>query len=694
MADRLGVLRVGDQIVFSGSGHTVVALSGTAVRLVSAEGQTSVVALSLLLGAEDFAVVGAGPPVRLNPEGMLAGLPDKAVDAAREWERHLIEVETGLPPGAPAGSAPRPQYDPAVRSLVQRATAKAEELTAAGSPVGERTVRRMLKRYREQGLLGLVDARHLQRGPITGRVDERVVEAALAVLDAQTHTSTGTKSRALRQIEARLAALYGPGVVPMPPKTTAYRMLDTLAAGRYSFGAATTRRQAAGRPAGVFTPAAAARPGEQVQIDATVLDVMAVMDDGVLGRPELVAAIDVASRTICAAVLQPAGAKAVDAALLLARMMVPEPMRPDWEPALRMSASRLPYRRLVEVDRRLELAAAKPVIVAETVVVDHGKIFLSETFTRAAQKLGISVQPARPRTPTDKSVIERTFESINTLFCQHVASYTGRDVTRRGTDVADRVVWSLPDLQDLLDEWIVAGWQPRAHEGLRHPYGPDRALSPNEAYAAMVTAAGYVPITLGPDDYVELLPMQRRKIGESGVQIEYRTYDSPELRALRRASPGGAASDGRWEVHFDPYDVSRIWVRDPKHRGWVTVPWTQFALVRQPFADFTWRHARRIVAQRGADDSNEAVVALVLAALLNRAEQGPGAERRVIARTRAAAAMPQRMPAALLPATSTAPGDPDPAPDDESGDDAATPLATTDVVPFGLFDAAEESGAW
>jgi hypothetical protein len=39
--------------------------------------------LSLLLGAEDFAVIGAGPPVRLNPEGMPAGLPDKAVDAAR-----------------------------------------------------------------------------------------------------------------------------------------------------------------------------------------------------------------------------------------------------------------------------------------------------------------------------------------------------------------------------------------------------------------------------------------------------------------------------------------------------------------------------------------------------------------------------------------------------------------------------------
>ena len=89
-----------------------------------------------------------------------------------------------------------------------------------------------------------------------------------------------------------------------------------------------------------------------------------------------------------------------------------------------------------------------------------------------------------------KAIMERTFLSINTLFCQHVSGYTGRDVTRRGTDVADRAVWSLADLQELLDEWIVAGWQSRPHEGLRHPFTPDKAASPNEAYAALVAAAG------------------------------------------------------------------------------------------------------------------------------------------------------------------------------------------------------------
>ena len=113
-------------------------------------------------------------------------------------------------------------------------------------------------------------------------------------------------------------------------------------------------------------------------------------------------AIDVATRTICAAVLRPAGTKAVDAALLLARVLVPEPMRPGWAEALRMSASLIPHARLMSIDARLEHAVAKPVVIPETVVIDRGKVFVSETFLSACRTLGISVQPARPATPTDK----------------------------------------------------------------------------------------------------------------------------------------------------------------------------------------------------------------------------------------------------------------------------------------------------
>jgi hypothetical protein len=317
--------------------------------------------------------------------------------------------------------------------------------------------------------------------------------------------------------------------VPLPGRTTFYKLIDTLAAGQHTFGSAVTRRQAANRPERPFTPTFAARPGEQVQIDSTPIDVMVLLESGMPVRADLTIAVDVATRSICAAVVRPAGTKAVDAALLLARMLVPEPTRPGWAAALRMSASRLPHARLLDIDARMELAAARPVIVPDPVVIDGGRVFVSDTFIRACARLGVSVQGCRPGTPTDKAIVEATFAAINTLFCQHVAGYTGSSTQLRGDRVAAEAAWTLSDLQDLLDEWLLCGWQCRPHDALRDPYFPRKVLSPNDKYAALVAAAGYLPLTLTGQDYLKLLRAAWRQINDYGIRIDYRTYDSPGL---------------------------------------------------------------------------------------------------------------------------------------------------------------------
>jgi putative transposase len=671
------VLRPGDWVCFDGGEHQVVALAGTSVRLRSAADAESVVLASYLMAAPDFEVVGGTSAPSMEPFGLLDGLPDEVLAGAREWERHVVEVETGLPPDVAPGTVPRPEYDPATRSLTQRQRAKAIELG-----VSLRTIESRRSRYAEQGLWGLVDQRAVRTWEATGRVDARVVTAGREVIDAQIDVSTGTRGRVIRRVVKAVEQTHGAGVVPLPGRTTFYKLMDVLSTGRHTFGSAVTRRQTANRPAGPFTPTFAARPGEQVQIDSTPIDVMVLLDTGLPVRAELTIVVDVATRSICAAVLRPVGTKAVDAALLLARMLVPEPMRPGWSAALRMSASRLPHARLVEADTRMELAAAKPVIVPDTIVIDHGKVFVSDTFVRACARLGVSVQDARTYTPTDKAIVEATFDSINMLFCQHVAGYVGSNTTLRGKDV--EAVWTVPELQDLLDEWILAGWQPRPHDGLRDPYQPRRAISPNEAYAALVAAAGYLPLTLSGEDYLELLPTAWRAINDYGIRIDYRTYDSPELGRWRRQHSGIAAKRGLWEVHHDPYDLSRVFVRTPD--GWVTALWTHLPMISAPFADFTWRHARRLATQAGLDDTNETDVARVLDELLTRGEAGPVEDRssaRIVARTRVGAAT-NRPPALPEPK--------EPNHDDET--DVGEVRAGVPVTTFGIFDADAEAERW
>ena len=54
----------------------------------------------------------------------LGGIPEAAVEDARRWERHIIEVMTGVPPDAPPGTPARPGFDRAAYSLAQREQAE------------------------------------------------------------------------------------------------------------------------------------------------------------------------------------------------------------------------------------------------------------------------------------------------------------------------------------------------------------------------------------------------------------------------------------------------------------------------------------------------------------------------------------------------------------------------------------------
>ena len=707
------MLAVGAHVVFDGRAWQVVGLEGQVVRLLDKQGAVASVLTGHLFAAADFAVIGAAVRVGVPQWGLFQTVPLREQERALAWQRHIQEVETGLPSVPGGAGVPRPQYDPQRRTMAQREQAKEEELAALGwSGVGSGAVTRMRSRYRRQGLWGLVDHRTTRPSNRLGRSDERVVAAVLEALRRQRGRSKGTVKGLLQLTAQVLEEAHGPGAVKLPAQATFYRLVQALADPRELPG---TPARTASVPARPFTPTSVQRPGEQVMLDTTRLDVLAVFDNGSIGRPELTIALDVASRSILAAVLRPGGTRSVDAALLLAEMATPHPMRPGWPQALSLSRAPVPYQRLLEADARLQDAAARPVVVPETVVVDRGKVFVSEAFLAACESLGVSVQPAPPRQPAAKGPVERTFGSINTLLCQHIAGYTGSNTTRRGANAEAEACWSLPQLQDLLDEWITL-WQNRPHEGLRHPMMPATALSPNEMWGALLSTCGYVPLPLTGRDWTELMPVRWTRITERGIRIDHRTYDHHTLNPHRGQPSGIVAQQGRWEVHHNPHDARCIWVRMPDG-AFATIPWIHADHVHAPFSDHLWQHLKTVVAQRGDRDRYEADLAQALDNLLRRARTGDTTRREQhLTNRQAPAATPTvtngAPTAAGIRPPSSAGGGPaarngheddgaagaaasasldhwDDADEDEDGD-----LATAPGGGFALYDAHAEAAKW
>jgi hypothetical protein len=669
----------------AGVPHLVIGVSGTLVRLADEAGNVQSVVLAELLTGGRFELVEVGVHRWPAVEVGLDGLPAAAVEEALWWEGHILEVLYGLAPDAPVGARPRPQYDPELVSLTARENAKAAELAAAGRRVPASTLKHRRQRYEAGGLAGLVDHRVAKRRAPAGRVDPAVVAAMRTAIAEATDDSSRTAKFVFWRTGEILTG-EGAGVV-LPSERTLYRLFGRLSAGKHTTGSASTRRSLAGRPVGMFGQLPVAAPGELTQIDSTPLDVMVLLDEGVTGRVELTGMIDVATRTVTAAVLRPT-TRSVDASVLLARTVTPEPMRPGWVEALKMAHSVLPYDRLLSVDERLEHAAAKPVIVPDTIVCDHGSVFISRNFRASCRYLGITFQPAHLASGAEKPHVERMFGSVGSMFCQFVSGYLGSNPDRRGRGIEGKPLWSMLELQELLDEWLVACWQNRPHEELRDPEHPGRAFTPNEKYAALVEAAGYVPVALSPDDYIELLPAQWRAVNAYGIKLKRRSYDSEQLDPLRLQPSGVAERKDLWEIHHDPYDVSRIFVRGPS--GWITCFWRHLDRVPVPFGELAWDHARRHLSEEGRA-ATEQQIADAVAALLTRAYQGPQDEapknsardRRVAARTKAATPPP------ATPAGGQPCGAPHPPPPDPPAPHEDQPLAT--VIPLGIFDAFEEA---
>ena len=287
----------GEEIRWNGETFRVLVVRPLAVELRGSDGDTIEVDLDEV---QRHAEQAQGPVL---PGAKLSLLEDELHSDLRQWVEAIERIE----------GAARGQRDDVIEQEV------ASLSRGLGKSVSVRTVERKLSAYRRDGVAGLADGR---KGASRPSVDTRVVEAINVVLARQSRASTRSKSVALDEIAHYVRKEFG-DEVELPSRATLYRVLESEEVGRHSFGSAKTRESLSMQPDRAFGFRSALRPGEQVQIDTSPLDVMVRIDESTIGRPELTILLDVATRSILAAVLRPGGTKSMDLVVVLARALVP-----------------------------------------------------------------------------------------------------------------------------------------------------------------------------------------------------------------------------------------------------------------------------------------------------------------------------------------------------------------------------------
>lgn len=562
-----------------------------------------------------------------------SAVPESVRRQARDRAAHVREVLTGYRSGCALTAVPgepRRRYSTEL-SKQDRLAAKAKELG-----IGLRTLERWVSLYEADGEVGLLSAKALQ--PVLGSNTFELFEhAALDVMREHTDMSRPTRGYVVAHARARLDATYGAGVVRSPSQATAYRILDKLDRLYPIFSNSTKRnRDIAARPVLPYGMMHPARPGEYLLMDTTHLDVFA-MDPHTLRwvGVDLTIGMDWYSRCVTGLRLTPVSTKAIDAASVLYQCFRPMPAGRDWPAEAVWPPHGVPRSVLVErqVADPKNVFAATPAIVPETVVVDHGKIYVGEHLTSACRQMGISIQPARLRVGYDKGPVERFFRTIREGFLQELPGYKGPDVYSRGVAPEQDAFFFIDELEALLREWVATVYHRRPHDGVGEPGLWALRLSPVQMFEHGIARAGYLEAPRDPCLAYQFLKVEWRTIQHYGVEIDNRVYRGPSLIGYqaREKSPYKDRK-GQWPFHVDPDDVRQVYFFDVKNtHEWHALRWTEADACDGPMSEDGLKFARKVAKAKHHyfDDK------MALAELLERRNLSQGhtmAERRAALR--------------------------------------------------------------
>ncbi|USQ79726.1 transposase [Ornithinimicrobium faecis] len=401
----------------------------------------------------------------------------------------------------------------------------------------------------------------------------------------------------------------------VPSRAVAYRRIRELDKGHYTFGAAKQRRSVAERPQGVMGRLRADRPGQYVVLDTTRLDVFAM--EPVTGRwvnTELTIAKDLYSRCVLGLALRAVSTKAQDVASVLFQVVTPQ----QWGPTVDGTVT-APY--VGVPDNLITMTTGA---LPDTIVVDHGKVYLSGHTKAVCHRLGINIQPAIPHKPTDKPTMERFFRTLRQQLLEHLPAYKGPDVYSRGKDVEAEAFYYVPELEAIIREWVGI-YHHTPHQGLCDPRLLEVDLSPAEMFARGVAVAGVLRLPASQDLRMEFLDVAWRTIQHYGVEIDGRRYDGPGLNLHRGVrSRHGGAHPGRWPIMVDRDDVRTVFFQDPDTKSWHDLVWEHAPGLDAPFSEEAAAYTRRLSLK----EDRHVDPGAALADLLQRYSTGAVTDRR------------------------------------------------------------------
>lgn len=214
--------------------------------------------------------------------------------------------------------------------------------------------------------------------------------------------------------------------------------------------------------------------------------------------------------------------------------------------------------------------------VPNTIVCDNAWEFTKSSFPEACREVNISVVYAAIGDPGYKGIGERFFETLNDLVIHRMQGsrpFTPQMRKEMGIDPDREAVMFLSDLRELIYQAIVEIYGRRPHSTIGA--APEKVWREQAAKWGTFYASDLAALE------ASLTQVEERTLTRDGIQLFNLTYRSEaELGGLLAdLLPGGRSKGSRTgprvKIKFDPADIGRIWVFNPKRNTYVQLPCTK-----------------------------------------------------------------------------------------------------------------------
>jgi putative transposase len=431
--------------------------------------------------------------------------------------------------------------------------------------VSRSTVYRWLSRYRHVAAPSSLIPLHRGIAPGTRKLDQTRERLVTRVIEERYLTRLRPNVEEICRIVSRRCVAEG--LMPVSRKAVRARInrLDPQTVATARHGRKTAQNRYAQRP-GHFP---VDRILQSVQIDHALADVIVVdeRDRLSIGRPWLTLAVDVYSRSVMGFYVSLDSPAVTSIGMCLTQACLPKQ----------------PWLQARDLDLEWPMCGLPNVLRA-----DNGRDFRSDALRRGCREHGVDLDFRPIATPHFGGHIERLIGSVMGRIHLLPGTTFSNPRERKDYPSEKKAAMTLAEFEHWLTVEVSERYHRDRHRGL--------GATPLSVWERAVSAGAGQTLPADPRRFrLSFLPLEHRTLQRGGIQVNKIYYWSDVLPTLVKR-------DEQFVVHYDPRDLSKIYVKAPDD-SYVDVPYADIRL--PPISLWELRAARRFLAQRGETKRNQ-----------------------------------------------------------------------------------------